>query len=152
MEGTGEDIGSSASESSDHPDHEPAASKDSILEAKSVQLSDDTSKDKQTVPGKQKKFLNQSMYMFVYCICGLACVNVWSLKITSLPLKLPFKNIIERLSLGLNQETVQFVGRVDRESQYLHMYELQLNMQMLNLLSPSSTVTQIFQTDLLAFS
>ena len=54
MEGTGEDIGSSASESSDHPDHEPAASKDSSLEAKSVQTSDDTSKDKQTVPGKQK--------------------------------------------------------------------------------------------------
>ena len=54
MEGTGEDIGSSASESSDHPDHEPAASKDSSLEAKSVETSDDTSKDKQTVPGKQE--------------------------------------------------------------------------------------------------
>lgn len=54
MEGTGEDIGSSASESSDHPDHESAASKDSSLEAKSVQLSDDTNRDKQTVPGKQK--------------------------------------------------------------------------------------------------
>ena len=76
MEGTGEDNGSSASESSDHPDHEPTASKDSSLEAKSVQLSDDKSRDKQTVPGKQKWFLNQSMYMFVYCILGPACVNV----------------------------------------------------------------------------
>lgn len=52
MEGTGEDIGSSASELSDHP--EPAASKDSSLEAKSVQLSDDTNRDKQTVLGRQK--------------------------------------------------------------------------------------------------
>ena len=52
MEGTGEDIGSSASELSDHP--EPAASKDSSLEAKSVQLSDDTNRDKQNVLGRQK--------------------------------------------------------------------------------------------------
>ena len=63
---------------------------------------------------------------------------------SSLHLKLPFKDIIERLSLGLKRETVQFVGGVELESQYLHAYELQSNMQMLNLLSPSSTVTQIF--------
>ena len=51
MEGTGEDIGSSASESSDHLDREPAASKDSSLVAKSVQLSDDTNRDKPNVLG-----------------------------------------------------------------------------------------------------
>ena len=30
--------------------------------------------------------------------------------------------MIERLSLGLNQETVQFMGRVELESQYLHIW------------------------------
>ena len=69
MEGTGEDIGSSASESSDHPDHEPAASKDSSLEAKSVQLSDDKSRDKQTVPGKQK-----SVYVYVCVLYSWRCM------------------------------------------------------------------------------
>ena len=77
------------------------------------------------------------MCMFVYCVLGLACVNLSS-KITSLHFKLPFKDIIERLILGLNQETVQFIGRVELETRYLHMYEFQPNMQMLNLLSPSS--------------
>ena len=75
--------------------------------------------------------------MFVYCVLGLACVNLSS-KITSLHLKLPFKDIIERLILGLNQETVQFMGGVELETRYLHMYEFQPNMLMLNLLSPSS--------------
>lgn len=74
MEGTGEDIGSSASESSDHPDHEPAASKDSSLEAKSVQTSDDTSKDKQTVPGKQNNFL----ISLCICLCTVfVALRVW---------------------------------------------------------------------------
>ena len=81
--------------------------------------------------------------MFVYCIVGLACVNVQS-SLTSVHLKLPFKDIIEGLSLGLNRETVQFVGGMELKTRYLHMYELQPNMHMLNLLSPSSTVTQIF--------
>ena len=71
MEGTGEDIASSASESSDHPDNEPAASKDSSLEAKSVQISDDTSKDKQTVPGISKNNFLISLYI---CLCTVFLV------------------------------------------------------------------------------